>query len=434
MNEPALKKLSDIPDHHFIRHVIALCAKHKVIAADDVMATSGVKLVAKNTRINIELYDRLVNHRLVQPLDQNILVEESVNAISLLRMARDLTETDPLLRSLVKALPNPRLPQECLAKIVLTNVATRLTVMREQLPEHFRHSVKASLVAASLGFLCLRKADDAATMASIGLLHDLGDLHLDPEIFSGDRPLSREQHQQIRTHTEIGALTLELYPEFRPHISRAVLEHHERQDGSGYPMGLKASEISVYGRIMAVVELVVGISDRPMGLSRLPPILKAQSTRLDSRITNVLLSVLRHPYENLTKFATDVPELVMQLDAIQACLNAAPPEKDGIDPDPSIALVLMQLQPIRTTLRQAGLTGLGRKPLLDLLEHSAEAFAETSALTAEAAYQMQAVLRDLERREADPDRERALIIAEQVGKWMHAARKLESHLARTARA
>ncbi len=74
------------------------------------------------------------------------------------------------------------------------------------------------------------------------LLHDLGKISIPLEILSCAAPLSPIQYSLVQEHVTIGYELLESVPFLEP-IAQAILQHHERLDGSGYPAGIKGDEI-----------------------------------------------------------------------------------------------------------------------------------------------------------------------------------------------
>lgn len=74
-----------------------------------------------------------------------------------------------------------------------------------------------------------------------GLLHDVGKLILPAEVLGAPRPLTEGERRWMRRHPEEGALVIaRLWPECPEEIVHAVRHHHEREDGSGYPDGLRS--------------------------------------------------------------------------------------------------------------------------------------------------------------------------------------------------
>jgi len=96
-----------------------------------------------------------------------------------------------------------------------------------------------------------------------GLIHDIGKVRVPAEILTSPRALTPAEYEIIRTHPVSGREIL-MGIDFPWPIADAVYQHHERLDGSGYPLGIRGDEIGLEARILAVADVVEAIaSDRP---------------------------------------------------------------------------------------------------------------------------------------------------------------------------
>jgi HD-GYP domain-containing protein (c-di-GMP phosphodiesterase class II) len=104
-----------------------------------------------------------------------------------------------------------------------------------------------------------------------GILHDVGKVAVPASIIQKPGPLSEEEYEQVKRHPAFGANLLRTITDSFEAVARGVESHHERWDGSGYPNGLKAETIPLFGRILAVVDVFEALtSDRPYR-DALPP-------------------------------------------------------------------------------------------------------------------------------------------------------------------
>ncbi len=113
----------------------------------------------------------------------------------------------------------------------------------------------AEAIAEELGLREGRKQQ----VGLAGLVHDLGKISIPAEILNKPASLSEAEMSIVRLHPEIGYRVLKEIELLNP-ISEIVLEHHERLDGSGYCQGLKGSELSLEGKILAVADVVEAMS------------------------------------------------------------------------------------------------------------------------------------------------------------------------------
>jgi putative nucleotidyltransferase with HDIG domain len=89
----------------------------------------------------------------------------------------------------------------------------------------------------------------------VGLLHDIGKVAVPAEILTKPTRLTALEREMVELHSTAGHEILQNI-EFPWPVAKAVLQHHERMDGSGYPAGLRGPEIILEARILAVADLV----------------------------------------------------------------------------------------------------------------------------------------------------------------------------------
>ncbi len=127
-----------------------------------------------------------------------------------------------------------------------------IAAMEGVVEDLYGHVHRVSAVAAAIGRTLGLSTRDVDRLSTVGVLHDIGKIHVDPAILAKPGPLIGEELVRMRRHPEFGfAMTVELFDEA---IAEAILYHHERFDGEGYPYGLKAHEIPLLARIVLVAD------------------------------------------------------------------------------------------------------------------------------------------------------------------------------------
>lgn len=145
--------------------------------------------------------------------------------------------------------------------IELTEIFANLIDFRS--PFTAKHSLGVAAVAERLAELVGFSENECKMMLVAGNLHDLGKLAVSNEILEKTAALGAEEYNQIRSHTFYTYRTLQPIKGFETINTWASL-HHERLNGTGYPFHLKAEEIPLGSRVMAVADVFTAITeDRP---------------------------------------------------------------------------------------------------------------------------------------------------------------------------
>jgi putative nucleotidyltransferase with HDIG domain len=119
----------------------------------------------------------------------------------------------------------------------------------------YTHSVNVAAVgtlfAKYLGF----GKDDLKCFCSGILLHDIGKTRISTDILNKKGKLTKEEFDEIKKHPELGVEVLEETGNEFKEERIITLRHHENDDGSGYPQGLKKDEIPYCGKIVRIIDV-----------------------------------------------------------------------------------------------------------------------------------------------------------------------------------
>jgi len=234
---------------HYLRTVTEMAERRRVMAQDAIFSEGGVKLVEKGTRIDARMHDRLVRHKLRGPVDQHLTVEDAVNSAYLQQQAAHLLRASHLPRLLAQSLGgSARLVAPLKALSLTPRIAFKLTVMREQLPDLFTHSLEVMLTAQYLALASAIPDEDCNRLAAAALLHDLGVLHMDPVWRDASHKVTGAERRHLVAHPITAMLVVRDAQVYGPRVEAAILEHHERMDGTGYRAGAPGTRFHRSGR------------------------------------------------------------------------------------------------------------------------------------------------------------------------------------------
>lgn len=117
-----------------------------------------------------------------------------------------------------------------------------------------RHSVNVAALSSILGRWVGLSENEVNLLMYSAILHDFGKSKIEDEILYKAEPLTKDEFDKIKKHPIIGYEFIKAIPYLSSSVSYGVLMHHERIDGTGYPMGLKEDKIHKFGKIIAIAD------------------------------------------------------------------------------------------------------------------------------------------------------------------------------------
>lgn len=113
------------------------------------------------------------------------------------------------------------------------------------------HTVKSTIIAIVIGLYLKLPNHRLIELGIAALLHEIGMTKIPPQLYMTDRPLAPQEKKAILTHPVLSYKILRSQ-NFPLNICVAALEHHERENGMGYPQKLSGEKISLYAKIISV--------------------------------------------------------------------------------------------------------------------------------------------------------------------------------------
>lgn len=156
---------------------------------------------------------------------------------------------------------------------ILCNEDTIVSIMDLKVASEytFYHSVNVCILSMLVGVAIKLKRQDLCLLAMASLLHDIGKMDTPNEILDKPGKLTSEEFEIIKQHSENGYRYVKGNLDLNSKVCMGVYQHHERYDGTGYPLNRKGKEISLFGRIIAIADVYDAlISDRPYRKGVLP--------------------------------------------------------------------------------------------------------------------------------------------------------------------
>jgi HD-GYP domain-containing protein (c-di-GMP phosphodiesterase class II) len=135
----------------------------------------------------------------------------------------------------------------------------------------YRHGVNVAALSTILAKWIGITGSDLKLLTYAAVLHDLGKVKISSDILEKPGILTQMEYKEMKTHPIIGYNYIKEIPFLDKSVSFGALMHHERMDGSGYPLGLKEDKIHSFAKIIAIADVFDAVnSDRVYKKSRGP--------------------------------------------------------------------------------------------------------------------------------------------------------------------
>jgi hypothetical protein len=388
-------------EDHYLKAVTGLSETRKMVAICDVHSQSGIKLIGAGLQITSKMYDQLIQHKLLPSLDKALSMEGALNSDAILVDVLELLERSDRLMLATKFINKTDSLQNIIQSIKLpTPLAFKLTVAKEMYSSIYQKSLLLMVTSIYLAHCEDMSHQEKESIAIAALFQDIGLLHIDPKLLEPRHVMSVEERRHLYAHPLTAFLLLKEFPETSKLIANAVLEHHERVDGSGYPRGTNSQNISRYGQILAMAEIVAKSFDpvnQKSSWGKMDVILKLNSKKLGDGLVGHF-NIFRNDLEDASLNESD-PEVVFAQVKLVCKLFSDFNDKFVAEKDNEIYEFSQErLVELQLSLFSAGIDPRDPESLIQLLTNDPESITEYVLILNEAVWQFKSLLLDVSRR------------------------------------
>ena len=165
------------------------------------------------------------------------------------------------------------------------------------------HSEKVSMICYMMGLALGIKDELLEELKMAGLYHDIGKIAIPDAILDKPGPLSKDEFELMKTHTEIGYQILRAADDYS-RLAEYALSHHERWDGKGYPRGIEKEEIPLFARIITLADSYDAMTTNRVYRTKLSKdkaiqeLIDGSGKQYDPKLTKIFIKeVLKRPQE-----------------------------------------------------------------------------------------------------------------------------------------
>ncbi|MFP5503215.1 MAG: HD-GYP domain-containing protein, partial [Candidatus Sericytochromatia bacterium] len=179
-------------------------------------------------------------------------------------------------------------------------------------PHDQSHPVNVFILSIAMGLAMNYDPEQLRTLGLAALCHDIGKSAIPPEILNKVGALTPHEVEMLRAHTLMGKRIMEKVSWASPLMARIVYEHHERNDGSGYPLRLQEHQIHEMSKIVAIAEVYDALISDTSYRGRFSPEVAYNSIRVGERtgldakaIRAFQRYIVPYPINSFVKLDTD---------------------------------------------------------------------------------------------------------------------------------
>lgn len=236
------------------------CRSLKPLIISDIYNRSDTLLCEKGGDFDVDALSSLQNQHLKIPFDLCVKISSSLSGAELELDIQQSIHNHPFLSALVERYSLlPFIATQCDQLSQHPLLQQKLTVMKTT--EAFLY--RRTLFTALLGVMMIKEmrlpAVECENIFFAALYHDIGLLHIDPNLLEDRRSLGAADLLQLHAHVRIAQALMVLEGVADVTVIDAVIEHQERCDGTGYPNGKLESEMGFLGQILGLADGAVAI-------------------------------------------------------------------------------------------------------------------------------------------------------------------------------
>lgn len=153
-----------------------------------------------------------------------------------------------------------------LMEAINKNDAVALNINDLKLSDEYtlEHSVDVATISMITAKAQGKSQKELFEIGMAGLMHDIGKTKVPPEILNKPSKLTKEEFEEMKRHSLYSYQMVEHNDSISTDVKIAMLQHHEKLDGSGYPLGIRGSQIHPYAKIITIADIFDAlVTDRP---------------------------------------------------------------------------------------------------------------------------------------------------------------------------
>ncbi len=277
-----------------------------MVFGDDVIDKEGRLLVSKNTVLTREILERLKKFSSRKFFSMKVLLSElniktvvklengSVQEVASSQIKMEHTKERLVIKEKFEEMhksikqsfdelsrnnTSPKVKKELdnTVEEIKNNLSVNIELLNEILDVKatdeylYNHSLNVAVISNLIGGWIGLEQKDLDILILAGLVHDIGKLRVDPAILNKPGKLTDEEFTEMKKHPEYSYQMLMEMGYKDNAILKAVTFHHEKEDGSGYPLKISGDKITIHAKILAIADIFDAMTSNRVYKARVSP-------------------------------------------------------------------------------------------------------------------------------------------------------------------
>ncbi|WP_077369056.1 HD-GYP domain-containing protein [Anaerosalibacter sp. Marseille-P3206] len=301
---------------------INLIDSNNEILCKDIYDWEGCLLVGKNTTINPYIISTLEKCKITKiPVypsrseshswkSQNSKVTSKENVFALKDLMNSVVAGESVEIEKIKVISNT------FCERIANNepIIDQIRIFKSEDNDTYKHSLNVAFYSFLIAKWIGLNENEMEKVVIAGLLHDIGKSKIPSEIINKKGKLTPEEFEVVKTHSSIGYEMSATILNINEDVRHAILLHHERVDGSGYPYGLKGEEINIFAKILAIADVYDALTSERVYKNKSTPFEAIEEFHMmglysfDTRILDIFFNNIINYYVN-AKVKTNIGEI-----------------------------------------------------------------------------------------------------------------------------
>ncbi|MDD3172849.1 MAG: HD-GYP domain-containing protein [Herbinix sp.] len=261
-----------------MKQIKTTACKSGDILAEDVFNCNGVNLAMKDTIINEYIKVKLIDFGI-----NEIKIYDSIeNSDKFTQLEKNYTEAILKVKELLREVAlgnndNIKNVASFLSKQIYKNISESDNIIQylqriRNIDEYtYTHCINVAFYSMLIGVWINLKKNEIEELICASLLHDIGKTKIPSLVLNKKGKLDANEYEIIKNHSVLGYEIIKEIPDFSLHVKKAILLHHERIDGSGYPFGLKGDAICLYAKIISIADVYDAMTQNRIYKNKVSP-------------------------------------------------------------------------------------------------------------------------------------------------------------------